>query len=861
MVKKNRVSVCRHVIMVCLLLILVGGTNRLAAQDVERPSIWVKPSDRASILKKIDENEWAANYYRDLQVRTDDDVDDYLKNPKAYLSKLPLAWANAKSGQVPAFIPILEFNKESETGRHVLMHYLQTGIDCGVLYFLTNEEKYADYGSAVLNAFIQAILPLPTSKDIMNGGWLYPNDHLREAREIGAQVPILYDFVAPYIIKKALVYDLVTTSKKTFSIENAEKVFRTYATLAIEHGIIDCNWPVFESSSLIGNALALHDEQERNQLMKNFLEKSTAHQDALPKMVREYTDHQGNWPESINYASGATSYIAYLMTLLSKYDTTLHLLHKYPEPLLALPTPYYLTYPNKTETIIYGDAHRSYHENYAGFEMAYALGKLEVDEKIVKLFGSLINTAIDNGAYQRDGLGEQTYQASVYKDPTHLLWSSGVIEGEKKAYTLPTTFQLPYAGIFIQRNFSSTGNAKDDLMGFVGGGHFVHGHASGMNMELYGKGHVLGVKAGRSNYRTDIHENYYRIFAGHNTVIVNGASQGEGGWANLEINQVQEVAIEPKPWDKGVSVNNSFSITHFVDDKGDDAEAVQERTLAIVRTSPTTGYYIDVFKSKSEKENQYHDYVYHNIGETLTFNQGLNLHADENRFQASASKEWINNRKARNPGWHFFEKVQSSDVYANNVAAVFQANKLGPEPVNMKLFIPGNNGREYTKVMAPPASEAHAPYDKKPNPTLVIRQHGEAWSKPFAVVFEPTTGKSESGSIQSVESIIQNEIFKGLIIKSKVDDKQIIQYALILESDDATFEDKKLGISFTGRYAVVTLNDKSKIQSLYIGEGSSFSFRNVTVSTIDKKDGAGYITFEGKKFVADSDTKMDVKFK
>jgi len=101
-----------------------------------------------------------------------------------------------------------------------------------------------------------------------------------------------------------------------------------------------------------------------------------------------------------------------------------------------------------------------------------------------------------------------------------------------------------------------------------------------------------------------------------------------------------------------------------MDDKGDKAEATQERTMALVRTSSTSGFYVDIFRSKSALPNEYHDYLYHNIGDKLTFNnKDLKLNSDKDRFQANAKGPHIYNKQFRNPGWHFFEKVKSSTTY------------------------------------------------------------------------------------------------------------------------------------------------------------------------------------------------------
>jgi hypothetical protein len=76
-----------------------------------------------------------------------------------------------------------------------------------------------------------------------NSGYIYTDAPLREAREMGAQLPILYDFIYPFF-EKCGAYHIGKGKKTTFSIPNAEKVFKNYLNLALNQGIINCNWPV-----------------------------------------------------------------------------------------------------------------------------------------------------------------------------------------------------------------------------------------------------------------------------------------------------------------------------------------------------------------------------------------------------------------------------------------------------------------------------------------------------------------------------------------------------------------------------------------------------------------------------------------
>ena len=437
---------------------------------------------------------------------------------------------------------------------------------------------------------------------------------------------------------------------------------------------------------------------------------------------------------------------------------------------------------------------------------------------------------MEQGKYSRTGMNE-------------VLWYNDDIKGDIKPFILPRTDQIPHAGIFLQRNLSPANNPVDGLMCFVGGASMVHGHAEGMNIELYGKGQVLGVDNGRGSYQQDVHENYSRIFAAHNTVIVNGSSQGDGDWSNQGINTVELKSMEPLPGKEAVSRDYSFSKTTFSDDKGDKAEATQERTLALIRTSETTGYYVDIFRSKSTLPDEYHDYLYHNIGDELQFlNKDLMFKADPTRYQANAKAPWLQNRQYRIPGWHFFENVETSSVYSGNVQAQFNTGKLKGGPLAMRLFIPGCEQRVYTKVMAPHTFEAPVPYEKMPTPTLVIRKKGEAWTTPFVVVYEPFDGNKPNGSVQSVTKLKQNGVFKGLKIVSKLNGKTITQFVLV-QSGNEIFSDKNSGIIFQGEFGLITLDGNNELQNLYLGNGIKLACKKAELTSISNVAVGGFIDF------------------
>ena len=821
---------------IIVLLLALNGT----AQERERPFIWVTTAERNTILQKIEDKTWAAKYYNGLKKKVDQQISEHQKDPEAFLRGMPLDWEKEINGNIPP----LTYTTTGKKGKHenldnasdeemanfnMLSDYLQTAIDCGVLYYLTQEEAYAQCATDILHTAINGIIQLKPSDWKPRGGWLCPDDILRESRVIGEKYPIAYDFVAPFLNKGGMAYDIGKKNKVDFPMEKAQIVFRTYAQLVIDNGMVNSNHPVLESNCLVYNTLALDDLKERNSFLEYYLIKNTSNQDALAKVAEFYKNEGDIWPESSQYTNDVAERSTKLMFLLTKYDPNLKLGRTYPNIPWALQRLDYLVNPNG-ELVLWGDGHRKYKAPYDAYELAYNLGKLDSVPKLKKQFATLLGAAMSEEKYHREGLEA-------------LLWFHQDFEKNDIEINLPRTDEQPHAGIFLQRNLSSTNNSDDGLMCFVGGASMVHGHASGMYMELYGEGVVLGVDNGRGKYAQDVHENYSRIFAAHNTVIVNGASQGEGEWVNLGMETVTLASMEPMPTQEAVSPNYSFTTTNFYDGGGDKAEAEQQRTMALVRTSPTTGYYLDIFRSKSALPNEFHDYLYHNLGESLNFlNEDLILKPEPQRYMANVNGEWKRNRIFRNPGWHFFEDVMTSKPYTKDIQVLFKAEGFQDKKRYMRMFMPGFAGRTYTKVKAPKTFEAPAPYDEMPTPTLVVRQDGEAYTKPFVAVYEPFATSETNGSVIAVEKLEQNGILKGVKVTSSVDKEQLVQY-IITSTENGFLSLPEKDMSFQGHFAIITYDSDDKLKDIYIGNGERLEVGQHIIQTMNTDSRAGYVNF------------------
>ena len=288
---------------------------------------------------------------------------------------------------------------------------------------------------------------------------------------------------------------------------------------------------------------------------------------------------------------------------------------------------------------------------------------------------------------------------------------------------------------------------QHDLAISLNGSMGNHMHANGISMELYGKGFVLGPDAGigRTLYSGLDYLEYYSQFPAHNTVCVDGVSSYP-----TMMSQHAFKLVDRYPSDNSMTLAEYKGDTHStVSFLEPESNSSQLRTNAIIKTSNKGGYYIDIFRSRrNEGGDKFHDYFYHNLGQqmTLTADSGEDIGlqpTDELAFAGGHLYAYS----------YIYNKVGTETD--KNLKTTFTINMPDGNDIHMTMWMKGERGREIFKALSPVNLEyermPNQPYkiDEQPVLTFVARQHGEAWTKPFVAVYEPSAN-DEPSEIESV---------------------------------------------------------------------------------------------------------------
>lgn len=772
------------------------------SQSMVHPILWASAAEKSQITSNIMSFPWASSIYIQLKSRVDAKKDAHKLNPETILSTIPSLTGTDRTG-------------------HTEM--LNTAAESAILYYLTDNADYAQLASDILSNYTDKLALVDTTN--RRNAYFF-GDWWLESRTVYPRIPIIYDFVYNFVNNPAnTVYDLATHSRKKFNNTATQTTVKKLAANVLKSiTASNCNHSLLAGNGALLNILMIDSDTVREGFFQRYYydPSNKLPFDAFTWSLANFTT-QNIWPETISYSKLSQEIVLQAMNIIDRVKPELNIITN---NLRVLDGSYKYAnfyYPSGA-SVRYGDSQRN-------------INRITIYQRILAIATRKNLTEYSNKAKQvlkfEYGL-TNGYKPVVKTEtlewygPLELLWGVNVANSVTPvAETTFPTVQIKHAGVIIQRNNNTTDSINYGLMYFTGGASYVHAHSSGIEMELYGNGNVLGVNNGTGNYEAAIHDNYEIRNAAHNTVIVNSsAKRGTlDQWARV-MDAVNLESCEPAPNDVAISKDFAFS-TQLLNDNYNACR--QQRTVGMIRTSNKTGYYLDVFRSKANGTNNYHDYLYHNIGDTVNLK-----YLDNTVLPLTPSSRYTTDITNSVTGWKYFSNVISSAATSNAVKAIFPLNTVNKY---MHAFMPSGVDREYSTAVAPPTYEAENNYHKKNTPVMTIRQYGEAWDRPFICAYEPSIGNNPT--IQSVEQLTSGAKVVGAKITSLVNGIRITDWIISHDGENQTYSNNFDAISFVGRFGIVrtSVQDGNTNVSMYIGDGSRLQFKDSVLVANLKKNG------------------------
>ena len=681
-------------------------------------------------------------------------------------------------------------------------------LDAAIVYWLKGDSKYARFAADLLEQWAKGAYYQEPIAGPCRTGFL-------DMQTLGDQsyrsIILAYDFVKPYMQQNG--YDL----------HWYETVFEKFASTLAFRGFWNNNWYAAESSTMVFAALNLENKQKQAYYLQFILSKDTINgacgQLALPSTVKNWLTPDGHWKEPGGYHNYPVGNLLVSSLALEKngYD----IFRQFPALFQASYAMLKYSFPNLTVGG-FGDTGRA-SQSAESLEIGL-VGATKYHDPILPDMLAAMNKLIAGGIYQRERsgfLGLLAFLPELPATTTDFRW--------------PRTGALDFARYFIQRNGM---DAQTGLMIGVQGATYNHNHCNGMAMELYGLGEVLGIDAGTGpNYEHPLHRNYYSQWAAHNSVVAAGSSSSvpfSGSAGEKNIGQIELAAMEPLPDHPAVSPDCSFSDTRYYDKS---TNTLQSRTLALIRTSPNSGYYVDIFRSDNTISN---DYVYHNIGDSVVF-------LDPNRRRLSTTTTDYPKSEKDYPGFRFFTEVEHLENYKDQLTALFFIKDDQSSENYLQVLLPGSADQTYFRAFSPKSKTSGKYYAGKSTPLFTIHTNREAASQPFVAVFEPYQGK-ENFTLLRVKQDKTSE--PGQFSRLKIENKNNTCQE-IYQSTDPKRKYDLTDASFQGSFAVAhlkqlknepSLSDRAdQLLSLYLGSGSTISCHGFSLRTFSTNGAANLI--------------------
>lgn len=626
----------------------------------------------------------------------------------------------------------MEWVDPRETGGNVgsiNLEIMNLARDAAFLWWWSGDERYARMAADVFDTYMTGLYWREVPVDLNHGQQqtlvgLTSFEVIHENTAVPAAE--CYDFLHDY---------LVGTHPDKIAIY--EDAFRKWAAVIVANGVPHNNWNLIQAQFVLRMALVLNDDKAyadgrgRRYWINEILNESSIRQWSIGRLIDFGFDPEtGLWEESPGYAtmvlSEFTSFVALVDEVLG-----VDLVAAYPILAQAVANvPQYL-FPNGMG-VNWGDGHygRMRTDFYPRMiANARRYGKPEQEQLFTALY-----RCFDPAAGRTDPGTRLPDKVETFTSMKPLTLDASIAAGRVEEYVTPT-FHSPGVSWFAAR---SGMDPERSLMLSVCGSKGNHMHANGISMELYGKGYVLAPDLGRGKgYTTLDYMEFYSQFPAHNTVCVDGVSSYP---VMMSQHAFRLEGCYPEPERReGYYDGVLYGDFSFLEP---ETQSDQRRQLLIVNTDPDHAYYVDLFRSRRrDGQDRMHDYFYHNIGQEFT----LNLETSPTEELAFAGGHLY----AYSYLWDKHSVKSDRDVEGRFTMHLPEGGQVG-----MRMWMRGEKNREIFRALSPAIdalTRTPMPYDvaKSPTQTFVARQYGEAWTHPFAAVYEPFD--STGSAIERVE--------------------------------------------------------------------------------------------------------------
>ncbi len=679
-------------------------------------------------------------------------------------------------------------------------------LESAIIYWLTGDEKYVRLASDIIIQWVNAAYYQNPYQGACRDGFFA----VQSLSDLAySTLPLAFDFLYDYL------------KKNEAPLDKFDIIFERLTQIQLERGFWNNNWFAAQSPTYLYSALALSDKAKRDEYLHYFMYEDKINGScgrlSLASTCERWLTPDGHWKEPGGYHNFPVGNI--LRASVAAEKNGYKVFTEFPPLYQASYAMMKYLFPNN-KVMAFGDTRRGGMDP-RHLEIAISMAN-KYNDPVLPTLVSAMNDMIVNG-YKRENSGWFGLLSNIGELPN--------IDNAK--IELPRTGTLDFAKCYLQRNGVDPATG---MMCYLQGATYNHNHCNGIGMELYGQGMVLGNDPGiGGHYDTEVHINYYALFAAHNTVIAAGKSGPtnafRGGGGTKPMGALELHVMEPLPDQAAVSPNCSFTSVNYLEPS---TSTNQKRTLALIRTAEKSGYYVDIYHSDNKEKNEY---LYHNLGNSISlFDEG------DNPLPMQKTDELSEHVDGYGPGYKLFKDKQTTGGYADDVKAQFSLNVEGKGDIFMDMYIAGGSDREYFTAMAPKSYTAPQEYMLMPNPVAIVRQNGDAWKNPFMVVYESYTGDNKN-TIDDITGVSDGET-SVLNVKGDFGRQTIIQ----------SFSKKAWqngDESFTGHFGVISYRDKD-LSYLYLGNGSKISSGNYSIETKGNKPVTANLEIMGDEVIISS---------